>query len=33
LPVDLLGRLQPVSLMVLDRNGQCFGNCQHESII
>ena len=30
LPVDLLGRLQPAGLMVLDRNCKCFGNgCHH----
>ena len=30
LAINLLGRLQPAALMVLDRNRQCFGNCCHE---
>ncbi len=29
LPVELLGRMQPTALMVLDRHRQCFGNCRH----
>ena len=29
LPINLLGRLQPARLMVLDRDGQCFGNRCH----
>ena len=29
LPVDLLGRLQPASLVVLDRKGQGLGGCGH----
>ena len=33
LPIDLLGRLQPAGLMVLDRNRQCFGNRCHRHII
>ena len=29
LPIDLLGGLQPTGLMMLDRNGQGFGNRCH----
>ena len=31
LPVDLLGSLQPATLMVLDGNRQCFGNVRHKT--
>ena len=31
LPIDLLGSLQPTTLMVLDRNRQCFGNRCHQT--
>ncbi len=32
LPINLLGGLQPTGLMVLERNGQCFGNRCHAAM-